>query len=204
MNWLRLRVSARFDKQHLKKKVDQASFRSLGHAGGAIRLTARRSIRRRKKPSSPGSPPNTPTGHLKRVLRYSVDRDRQEVLIGPENEYARTIWNLHEFGGTIRPKPRLLKPHRYRVGEYGPIRRTGPMLRNSKGRFSRRSNRFARIWLHTEAQANRATRILKQENRYRIAEAKKRRRYPKRPFMGPALERQRHRLPKFWANSVHD
>ena len=30
----------------------------------------------------------------------------------------------------------------------------------------------------------------------------KRQRYPKRPFMGPALEKLQDRLPQFWARSV--
>ena len=30
----------------------------------------------------------------------------------------------------------------------------------------------------------------------------RRERYPKRPFMGPALEKTKSRLPKFWAGSV--
>lgn len=30
----------------------------------------------------------------------------------------------------------------------------------------------------------------------------RRERYPKRPFMGPALEKLKDRLPKFWTNSV--
>lgn len=202
MNLVRIRAHSRFDQKRLKKKVDEGTFRSLGHAGAAIRLTARRSIRRRKKPSSPGSPPNTPTGHLKRVLRYDVDQENAEVVIGPVNEYSRTIWNLHEFGGSVRPKPRLLKSHTFRVGEYGPIRRSGAMLRDRRGLFLRRSNQFARVQIRSEAQARRATRIVKEENEYRMADARKRRRYPERPFMGPALESQRSRLPRFWANSV--
>jgi hypothetical protein len=202
MNLVRIRARTHFDQTRLKKKVDEGTFRSLAHAGAAIRLTARRSIRRRKKPSRPGSPPHTPTGHLKRVLRYDVDRDSQEVVIGPVNEYSRTIWNLHEFGGSIRPKPRLVKAHTFRVGKYGPIRRSGATLRDRRGRFMRRSNQFARVQIRSEAQARRATQIVKQENEYRMADAKKRRRYPQRPFMGPALESQRSRLPRFWANSV--
>jgi len=123
-------------------------------------------------------------------------------VIGPVNEHSRTIWNLHEFGGSVRPKPRLLKTHTFRVGEFGPIRRSGAMLRDRRGRYLRRSNQFARLRIRTEAQARRATQIVKQENEHRMADAQKRRRYPQRPFMGPALESQRNRLPRFWADSV--
>ena len=202
MNIVRIRTRTNFNQRAVKARVDDATFRSLGHAGGAIRLTAVRSIRKRKRPSRPGTPPHTPTGHLKRVVRYKVDKDREEVVIGAVNEYSRTIWGLHEFGGSVRPKPHLLKRHKFKVGEHGPIRRSGAMQRNSAGRYVRRSNKFARVLLTTEAQARRATRIVEEENAMRIADSKRVRHYPKRPFMGPALENQRSRLPRLWADSV--
>lgn len=202
MSFLVVRARIKVDDRRIKKKVQQATFRSLGHAGGAIRLTASRSIRRGKQPSRPGRPPNTPTGHLKRVIAYDVDERRSQVVVGPTNEYSRTIWNLHEFGGSIRPKPKLLKAHKFSVGEYGPIRRSGAMQRDKRGRFARRGKTFARIQIRTEAQAKRATALVANENRLRMQDAKKTRRYPKRPFMGPALEKLRDRLPKFWADSV--
>lgn len=186
---LRIRSRAEFDQRKVRQKVQQATFRNLGHAGGAIRKTASRSIRKRKKPSKPGNAPHTPTGHLRRVIRYAVDKEQGEVAIGPTNPFARTIWNLHEFGGTTRPKPRLLKHHKFRVGDYGPVRKTG-------------KKRFTRAKLQTIAQAKRATELVATENAERIAASKGRRRYPKRPFMGPALEKLRDRLPKFWADSV--
>ena len=184
-----MKVRTVFDTKLLERKVQDASFRSLGHASGAIRLTARRSIRRSKKPSKPGQPPHTPTGALKRVLRYAVDKQKTEAAIGPINEYARTIWNLHEFGGVTRKRLRLLKPHRFRVGEFGPIRKGS-------------GKQFSRVRLMSEAQARRATQLVEQENQLRLSESRKLRRYPKRPFMGPALDANRARLPKFWQDSV--
>ena len=182
-------VRTQFDKTKLKKKAETASFRSLGHAGGAIRKTARFSIRRRKTASKPGSPPHTQTGMLKRVIRYEVASNKTEVAIGPVNEIAGRLWNLHEFGGVSR-KRRKLKPHRFRVGEFGPIRVKHKGTKTS----------FARIRLRTAAQANRATRLIAEENERRGGS--KPRRYPKRPFMKPALDANRSRLPMFWANSV--
>jgi hypothetical protein len=186
---IRLSVRTQFDSRKLQRKTEQATFRSLRHAGGAIRLTARRSIRRRKKPSQPGTPPHTPTGHLKRVFRYEVSTDKTNVRIGPVNEFAGKIWNLHEFGGKAKGR-RLLKAHRFQVGEYGPIR--------IKQRGF--NTKFARIQLQTPSQANRATRLIEEENTRRQNEV---RNYPKRPFMKPALDANRSRLPKFWANSVN-
>lgn len=186
---IRVRAKTQFNQRSIQRQVQQASFRNLGHAGAAIRLTASRSIRKRKKPSRPGAAPHTPTGHLRRVIRYSVDKANDAVAIGPTNEYSKSIWNLHEFGGSIRPKPRLIKQKQFRVGDFGPVRKLGP-------------RRFARQRLTTLAQANRAARLIGEENDSRNTDSKKTRRYPKRPFMGPALEKLKDRLPKFWKDSV--
>jgi hypothetical protein len=76
-------------------------------------------------------PPHSRRGQLRRAIAYSVDKQRQVVVIGPERDAVGTSGSAHEFGG-----------------------------------------------------------------RYR------RERYPKRPYMGPALERIQDRLPDFWASSV--
>jgi len=183
---IHIRTRVRFNANRVKKKVDQASFNSLGHAGGAIRKTAYRSIRKRKNPSRPGTAPSSPTGRLRRSFRYEVDRSTPGVVIGPVNEIAGQLWNLHEFGGVAK-KRRKLKRHRFRVGQHGPIRLIRP-------------GKFARIELRTAAQANRARRLIDEENQRRGAS--KPRRYPKRPFMKPALDTHRAQLPKFWRDSV--
>jgi hypothetical protein len=183
---MHIRTRVRFDANRVKKKVDQANFRSLGHAGGTIRKTAYRSIRKRKKPSLPGSPPSSPTGRLRRSFRYEVERQTPGVVIGPVNEISGRLWNLHEFGGIAR-KRRRLKRHRFRFGQHGPIRSIG-------------NGKFVRIELRTAAQANRARRLIAEENQRRGAA--KPRRYPKRPFMKPALDTHRAQLPKFWRDSV--
>lgn len=191
-----LRSRVKLNDRRLTRKVDQASFRSLVHAAGAIRLTASRSIRRRKsgKPSEPGTPPNTRTGNLKRAIRYEIDKRAGVVVgadIGPVNLKGGRLWDLHEYGGVSRHR-RLLKEHVFSPGEYGPIRIK--QVGYNTG--------FHRTKLRTRAQANRATRLLNEENIRRRGIAAAGRRYPKRPFMGPALEKNRSRLPRFWANSV--
>ena len=125
------KVTVRDETKRVRKKAQQGNFNSLGHAGAALRLTARRSIRRRKKASEEGTPPSTRRGQLKGALQYAVEKEEQTVVIGPSAEEVGTSGAAHEHGG------------RY------------------KGQ-----------------------------------------RYPKRPFMGPALENIRDRLPELWANSV--
>lgn len=112
-------------------KAKKGSIKSLGHAGATIRLTARRSIRRRKKASPEGRPPSTRAGQLRGAIMYSVEKHKDLVVIGPEHAKVGRSASAHEHGG-----------------------------------------------------------------RY------KRQRYPKRPFMGPALEATKERLPRKWAGSV--
>ncbi len=119
------------ETRRVLKKAREASFKSLGHAGAAIRMAARRSIKRGGGKSQEGTPPHTRKGRLKNAIMYAVERERQSVVIGPDVEMAGAAGKAHEFGG------------RYR-----------------------------------------------KEN------------YPKRPFMGPALEKLRSRIPSMWAKSV--
>ena len=126
---VKVKTKNTFDK--VKAKSKQGSFNSLGHAAAAIRLAARRSIRKRKTAAMPGTPPNTRRGQLKRSIMYSVDKQRGIALIGPDFEVVGNSGKAHEFGGKFRKE-----------------------------------------------------------------------RYPKRPFMGPALEKLKDRLPSMWAGSI--
>jgi hypothetical protein len=109
----------------------KANITSLGHAGAAIRLTARRSIKRSPAASAPGRPPHTRRGLLKSAILYAVEPREQSVVIGPDVGFVGTSATAHEFGG----------PYKREV-------------------------------------------------------------YPRRSFMGPALEQVRDRLPRHWAASV--
>jgi len=126
-----MRGRSEFYSQRMRDAAKKASFKSLNHAGAAIRLTARRSIRRNKKPSREGTPPHTKKGQLKRSLRYAVNKDKGSVIIGPTYTVVGRSGMAHEFGGKY----------------YG-------------------------------------------------------RDYPKRKFMGPALNKMEKKIPKSWADSV--
>lgn len=125
------RVKTKFDGKKIIKKAKSSSIKSLGHAGAAIRLTARRSIKRSAVESQPGEPPHTRKGQLKRAIVFSVETNKQSVVIGPDASVVGSSGSAHEHGGHYR-----------------------------------------------------------------------RERFPKRPFMGPALEKLKTRLPQRWKNSV--
>jgi phage gpG-like protein len=92
----------RFDVPRVHRRVRQASAKGLSHAAAAIRLTARRSIRRRKGAADPGQPPHTRQGRLKESILYSVDQRRQEAVIGPAASVVGTAGSAHEHGGRFR------------------------------------------------------------------------------------------------------
>ncbi len=119
------------DDRKVKQAAKKASITNLGHAGAAIRLIARHSIKKSPKYAPKGQPPNTRKGRMRNAIKYAVVKDKQSVVIGPDRQVAGTSGAAHEFGGKY-----------------------------------------------------------------------KRERYDKRPFMGPALEQVKDRLPALWAGSV--
>jgi hypothetical protein len=125
------KVKTKFNAAKVAQRAKAGSIKSLGHAAAALRLIARRSIRRSPGPSTPGSPPHTRAGQLKRAIMYAVDNTKTLAVIGPDVSLMGKASMAHEFGGRFRGA-----------------------------------------------------------------------RYPKRAFMGPALEKIRPRLPKMWAKSV--
>ena len=126
-----MKVKTRSEMLKVLRNARRANIESLGHAGAAIRLAARHSIRRSAGPSAPGSPPHTRRGQLKRAILYAVEKASQSVVIGPAYGLIGLSATAHEFGGRYKHE-----------------------------------------------------------------------RYPQRPFMGPALEQTKDRLPRQWAGSV--
>ena len=126
-----VRVKTKDETAKVRRKARDGSIRSLGHAAGAVRLTARRSIKRSKNAATPGQPPHTRRGQLKNAIAYVVEEQEQRAVVGSEFPGVGPSGMAHEHGGLFRGG-----------------------------------------------------------------------RYPKRAFMGPALEKIKPRLPKEWADSI--
>lgn len=105
-----IRVSQFFDRPAVLKFLSKKEAKYLNRAGGTIRLTARRSIRKRKKISQPGMPPSSHSGELKRFLFYGLDKMNGSVVVGPaaimrqRGGTERRGASLLEFGGYTRRK----------------------------------------------------------------------------------------------------
>ncbi|MGD9128693.1 MAG: hypothetical protein PVH19_15055 [Planctomycetia bacterium] len=194
---VQLRAKTTFNRRKIEKHFKDKSIRSLGHAGGAINLTARRSIRRTKeKPSRPGTPPHTRRGQLKKALRYKVERHQEKVVIGPTRSGISTIGATHEHGRRRKipnPRRRVRK-----IGDGGEI-----AIGRPSGKLTKRTRlgtvfvTYTKLRTHSQvARANRINRLLYGPEEIIVG------RYPKRPLMGPALEKVKDRLPKLWGTSV--
>lgn len=104
----------RFEPEKVKKPAKQAAFKNLGHAGAAIRLTARRSIRKSSMAAPRGSPPNTRRGQLQRGILYAVNKNSESVIIGSAYTFVGQSGKAHEFGGKYKkqnyPKRAFMEP----------------------------------------------------------------------------------------------
>lgn len=176
------------------KAAKAASIKNLRQAGAYIRGIAVRMVKVSPEKSKPGKPPHTRKGRLKKAIVFFVNKADESVVVGPTFSNVGKIGHTHEFGGEEPPKKtKVRKPNwKLQVGGHGPIRVEGDDSHYAK--------------LKTTGQVKRAERLAKDvmviaEQRAQSASTKTRH-YPPRPFMGPALEIAKERLPKLWANSV--
>lgn len=169
-----------FNHKAIIRDQERRTKRGLYKGAGAIRLTARRSIRKSKNPSSPGQPPHTQSeSHqyysLRNSIAYAVDNTRLSAVIGPKkttytrksgrrstraHNVVKRIGQLHEFGGTVRQRRSWAAIRRLDI----PGHRT-----------------FERM----KAEQNKPVSMT----------------YPRRPFMRPALDKIQPTLAKSWASA---
>jgi len=92
-----------FDKKAVRDKVDAGTRRVLSKFGAFVRRTARGSIRKRKKPSPPGTPPSSHVGLLKKFIFFGYEPAKRSVVIGPvrlSQKGRGEAPHLLEYGGT--------------------------------------------------------------------------------------------------------
>ena len=91
-----------FDRKSVTGAVDKAARKVFSRFGAFVRRGAKSSIRKRKRTSSPGEPPSSHAGLLKRLIYFGYDRQRRSVVIGPQrlNQKAGDAPAALEYGGT--------------------------------------------------------------------------------------------------------
>ena len=109
-----MKVRIEFDESRILIAVQRGNITALRRAGAYVRKAARNKVTQSSNASSPGSPPNTRQGLLKRALLFGVEKQRQSVVIGPAEKFIGTAMQAHEFGGMYRkrryPKRPLMGP----------------------------------------------------------------------------------------------
>jgi hypothetical protein len=192
------------ETKKVAKAMRAATITSLSRAAAYIRGIAQRSISKKKgPPGPPGKPPRSPTGALRAAIAFNVDREAGVAVVGPTNSGIGLIGQTHEFGGIESAVPSRKRVPRVLLGPggYGPIRELMRGVAASAIKIGK--NTYIVGPLRTAAQVERARRILEKHGsppELTSTLLKPRRRYPSRPFMGPALQRSRERLPEFWKN----
>jgi hypothetical protein len=166
-------------KQRIFAGVDKVQARNLSKNGGMIRTTARRSMRRRKKASAPGTPPSAHTKSpqfprgplLKDRLFFQYDSGTRSVVVGPEKLGGSRAPGVLETGGMVRT---------VRI-----VRKAGkPLSPKALAAFKRKRDAGT---LPPRKKPQTVTGMA------RVAA---------RPFMSPALKQNEPRLAGVWANTV--
>ena len=134
-----------FDRKAVTGKVDRAARKVLSRFGAFVRRAAKSSIRKRKRVSSPGQPPSSRTGLLKKFIFFGYEPAKRSVVIGPVR-LSRKVGDA---------------PHAL---EHGGTSTLAEGLRGSR--------------------------------------KKRRVKIKARPFMGPAFDKEKPKLPAMWAGSV--
>jgi hypothetical protein len=188
-----VKVRSRMDSRKVVRAGRRGSIKSLGQAGAYLRGIAKRSIKVSKDPAPAGHQPHSRKGRLKGAILFGVEKEQQRVVIGPTVTAVGRIGRTHEFGGTEPPKRRKGRKATWKleVGGHGPISVDG--------------GKAVVVKLKTQKQVARAKEeAAKLPPAKRPVQSNKPRRYPRRPFMGPALVIGRPQLPRLWANSVRN
>lgn len=79
--------------------AQRASRKAIAQAAYRVFRDAQRTIFRSPDPSEPGTPPHTRRGMLRKGIRYQVDYQVPDAVIGPVGSVLADIGQLHEFGG---------------------------------------------------------------------------------------------------------
>ncbi len=93
-----------FDRKKVLDRLSVAERRILSKQGSFVMTGARRSIKKRKKPSAPGSPPSGHTQQLRKGILFVYEAGKHKVTIGPTLANAKSSGiapGILERGGQV-------------------------------------------------------------------------------------------------------
>ena len=105
------KLTVKMNPRVVTQKARAASIVNLGHAGGAIRMTAQRSIVISPNYAPVGHAPHSRHGALKHAIQYAVDQTLGNVVIGPEFAGVGPSGRPHELGERFRGRNYPSRPY---------------------------------------------------------------------------------------------
>ena len=194
-----LNVKYEFDRLTVEDATIKGQKEAFRRAGAVVRLTARRSIRTVKKPSTPGNPPHARGRRFKNSITYQSDAGG--VVVGPVR--------FQNFDST----PAVLEYGGQRTTALGAI--VGRKLRADKvlnrqnqlpPRKSKRTGKDWRAKIHNRDAMIRRLRAAGKigENVLTSDESREKKtfRIAPRPYMGPALNVNRDKITSFFRRII--
>ena len=194
-----LNVKYEFDRLTVEDATIKGQKEAFRRAGAVVRLTARRSIRTVKKPSTPGNPPHARGRRFKNSITYQSDAGG--VVVGPVR--------FQNFDST----PAVLEYGGQRTTSLGAIvarkMRADKVLKRQNQLPPRKSKRTGKDWrakIHNKDAMIRRLRaagkigsdvLTTDESR-----EKKTFRIAPRPYMGPALNVNREKITSFFRRII--
>ena len=194
-----LNVKYEFDRLTVEDATIKGQKEAFRRAGAVVRLTARRSIRTVKKPSTPGNPPHARGRRFKNSITYQSDAGG--VVVGPVR--------FQNFQST----PAVLEYGGQRTATLGAIvarkLRADKVLNRQNQLPPRKSKRTGKDWrakIHNRDAMIRRLRaagkigsdvLTTDESR-----EKKTFRIAPRPYMGPALNVNRDKITSFFRRII--
>jgi len=167
-------------KRRLQKRLDDGKIKPEAYKRRLENIS--------EKASPEGTPPyyHTRGFNIRNRIFFGVDRHDLNVVIGFLRRDSQTA-RIHEEGG--KKKVYVRQPNwKLKVGGHGPVQVISGGLKITK--------------LKTDKQVSRAKRIARQYKVKPGASTKKTASYPKRPFLDPALKRNRNEWLKMFRGSI--
>lgn len=172
-----------FFPQVVISAADKATRFNLSKFGAFVRRRAKSSIRKRKKPSQPGSPPSSHSGRLKKLILWHYDDRTQNVAIGS------ALSNRVSFAGES------LKP----------VRGTVPQTLEEGGSLWVVEERWASgEWYRVDLRRRGARAKVDAARRGTVRRDVRKRKITMkaRPFMVPAFNKEKPGLDSLWKDSI--
>jgi len=138
-----IKVTAFIDQRKTLAHIERKQTAVLFRLGGFVLSIMRRSIRKRRGSSKPGTPPHSHAGQLRRLMRFAVDKQAGEVVTGPMlfgnksnviPASGATIPELLNYGGRASM---LVQGGERVMAEYKPRPYVEPAQEKGQERFSK-------------------------------------------------------------------